>query len=144
MEGQPLMPSKEEIRSAHRTERAAASAAALEAAGAGIARHGLQWASMVAAGERSIFAAYLGVGFEPPTLPLIAALHETGHKVLLPVCGPSLTLTWVYWTPTTEFVRSSYAPIEEPVGEHRADYFTDVIQRRVSSRAEATAVGPVD
>ena len=118
MEGQPLMPSKEEIRSAHRTERAAASAAGLEAAGAGIARHGLQWATVVAAGERSIFAAYLGVGFEPPTLPLIAALHETGHKVLLPVCGPSLTLTWVYWTPTTEFVRSSYAPIEEPVGEH--------------------------
>lgn len=111
------MPSKEEIRTAHRVERAAASAAGLEAAGAGIARHGLQWATMVAAGERSTFAAYLGVGFEPPTLPLIAALHGTGHRVLLPVCGPSLTLAWVYWTPTTEFTRSSYAPIEEPVGE---------------------------
>ncbi|KIS26555.1 5-formyltetrahydrofolate cyclo-ligase [Arthrobacter sp. SPG23] len=111
------MPSKEEIRSAHRIERAAFSPAGLEAAGAGIARHGLQWAAMVAAGERSTFAAYLGVGFEPPTLPLLAALQGTGHRVLLPVCGPDRTLSWVFWTPETDFVRSSYAPIEEPVGE---------------------------
>ncbi|MDR6505427.1 5-formyltetrahydrofolate cyclo-ligase [Arthrobacter oryzae] len=121
------MPSKEEIRSAHRTERAAASAAGLEAAGAGIARHGLQWATTVAAGERGTFAAYLGVAFEPPTLPLIAALHATGHRVLLPVCGPALSLAWVYWTPATEFVRSGYAPIEEPVGErHGIDVMRDV------------------
>ena len=121
------MPSKEEIRSAHRIERAAASAAGLEAAGAGIARHGLQWATMVAAGERGTFAAYLGVAFEPPTLPLIAALHATGHRVLLPVCGPELSLAWVYWTPATEFVRSGYAPIEEPVGErHGIEVMRDV------------------
>jgi 5-formyltetrahydrofolate cyclo-ligase len=127
MEGQALMPSKEEIRSAHRIERAAVSPAGLESAGAGIARHGLQWATMIAAGERGTFAAYLGVGFEPPTLPLISALHVTGHRVLLPVCGPSLTLNWVYWTPATEFVRSSYAPIEEPVGErHGAEIMPEV------------------
>ncbi|MFF1382532.1 5-formyltetrahydrofolate cyclo-ligase [Arthrobacter sp. NPDC058288] len=111
------MPSKEEIRSAHRSQRAAFPPGSLDAAGAGIARHGLQWAAMVAAGERSTFAVYLGVGTEPPTLPLIAALHGTGHRVLLPVCGPDRTLSWVYWTPATVFVRSSYAPIEEPVGE---------------------------
>lgn len=119
------MPSKEEIRSAHRSQRATFSPAALDAAGAGIARHGLQWAAMVAAGERSTFAVYLGVGFEPPTLPLITALHGTGHRVLLPVCGPDRTLSWVYWTPATEFVRSSYAPIEEPVGEQHGSEAMD-------------------
>ena len=121
------MPSKEEIRSAHRTERAAASPAGLESAGEGIARHGLQWAATVSAGRRSTFAAYLGVGFEPPTMPLIRALHAAGHRVLLPVCRPALTLNWVYWTPATEFVRSSYAPIEEPVGDqHGAEVMRGV------------------
>jgi 5-formyltetrahydrofolate cyclo-ligase len=117
VKGQALKSLKEEIRSRHRIGRTALSSAALDAAGAGIARQGLQWATMIAAGERSTFALYLGVGFEPPTLPLMTALFETGHRVLLPLCGPSLTLSWVYWTPATEFVRSSYAPIEEPVGE---------------------------
>jgi len=131
------MPSKEEIRSTHRLRRAALSAAGLEAAGAGIARHGLQWATMVAGGERSIFAVYLGVGFEPPTLPLIAALHATGHRVLLPVCGPDRTLSWVYWTPATRFVRSSYAPIEEPVGEQHG---TEAMREAAGIFAPATAV----
>jgi 5-formyltetrahydrofolate cyclo-ligase len=121
MEGRALMPSKDEIRSAHRTRRAALPPVGLEAAGAGIARHGLQWATMVAAGERSTFAVYLGVGFEPPTLPLIAALHGTGHRVLLPVCQPDRTLSWVYWTPVTDFIRSSYAPIDEPVGKQHGN-----------------------
>lgn len=111
------MSSKQEIRSHHRAVRAALSPSGLESAGSGIARHGLQWATMVAAGERRTFAVYLGVGAEPPTLPLMAALHDTGHKVLLPACGPSLTLSWVFWTPATELIRSGYAPIQEPVGE---------------------------
>ena len=111
------MASKEEIRSSHRARRAALSAAELESAGAGLARHGLAWASTVVAGKPSTFAAYLGVGSEPPTLPLLAALHGAGHRVLLPVCEPALELSWVYWTPSSGFVRSRYAPIQEPAGE---------------------------
>lgn len=131
------MPSKEEIRSAHRSRRAAVSPAELEAAGAGIARHGLQWATMVAAGDRSTFAVYLGVGFEPPTLPLIAALHSTGHRVLLPVCESARSLSWVYWTPGTRFVRSSYAPIDEPMGEKHG---IEAMREAAGVFAPATAV----
>ena len=108
---------KDEIRSRHRLRRAALAQADLDAAGAALARHGLAWASALADGGHGTFAAYVGVGSEPPTLPLLAALHDAGHRVLLPVCEPELTLSWVYWTPETEFVRSRYARIQEPAGE---------------------------
>jgi len=111
------MSTKDEIRSRHRQGRAGLSQSELDAAGAAIARHGLAWASGLADGGKRTFAAYLGVGSEPPTLPLLAALHDAGHRVLLPVCEPALALSWVYWTPDSEFVRSRYAPIQEPVGD---------------------------
>jgi len=111
------MSTKDEIRSRHRRSRAALSQPELDAAGAALARHGLAWASGLADGGQRTFAAYLGVGSEPPTLPLLAALHDAGHRVLLPVCEPGLVLSWVYWTPASAFVRSRYAPIQEPVGE---------------------------
>ncbi|WP_427171926.1 5-formyltetrahydrofolate cyclo-ligase [Arthrobacter sp. 92] len=121
------MSSKDEIRARHRIRRAALLPAALEEAGAGIARNGLEWARRISSGQPRTFAAYLGVGAEPPTLPLLRALENAGHKVLLPVCGPSITLSWVYWTPATEFVRSAYAPIQEPLGDrHGAEVFGDV------------------
>ena len=111
------MASKDEIRAGHRARRAALTQAGLESAAAGIARHGLAWASGLTGGRPGTFAAYLGVGSEPPTLPLLAVLHEAGHRVLLPVCEPDRALAWVYWTPASEFVRSRYAPIQEPAGE---------------------------
>jgi 5-formyltetrahydrofolate cyclo-ligase len=111
------MNTKDEIRSRHRQNRAALSPVDLEAAGAALARHGLAWAAGLADGGQRTFAAYLGVGSEPPTQPLLAALHEAGHRVLLPVCEPGLALSWVYWTPASVFVRSRYAPIQEPAGE---------------------------
>lgn len=111
------MSTKEEIRSRHRRNRAALSPADLDAAGSALARHGLAWAAGLARGGQRTFGAYLGVGSEPPTLPLLWALHDAGHRVLLPVCEPDLTLSWVYWTPASVFVRSRYAPIQEPAGE---------------------------
>lgn len=111
------MSTKEEIRSSHRLRRAAMSASELDAAGAEVARHGLEWACGLADGAPRTFAAYLGVASEPPTMPLLAALHHAGHRVLLPVCEPDLELSWVYWTPASQFAPSRYAPIQEPVGE---------------------------
>jgi 5-formyltetrahydrofolate cyclo-ligase len=108
---------KEEIRANHRTRRAQLGPAALGAAGTAIARHGLAWANGLAGGRPGTFAAYLGVGTEPPTLPLLSALHDAGHRVLLPVCEPDIILSWVYWTPASAFVRSRFAPIREPVGD---------------------------
>jgi 5-formyltetrahydrofolate cyclo-ligase len=131
------MASKEEIRSSHRAVRSALPLVAQDAAAAGIARHGLQWASGLARGRQGIFAAYLGVGAEPPTLPLLTALTEAGHRVLLPVCEPEIMLSWVYWTPQSEFVRSRYAPIQEPVGERHS---TAVMRSATAIILPATAV----
>lgn len=111
------MASKEEIRTRHRALRKALSQLQLEDAGSGVARHGAGWAADRAGGAVAAFAVYLGVSFEPPTLPLMVALHAAGHRVLLPVCEPARQLSWVQWTPATEFVRSRFAPIDEPVGE---------------------------
>ncbi|HEY8700631.1 MAG TPA: 5-formyltetrahydrofolate cyclo-ligase [Arthrobacter sp.] len=107
---------KDSIRAEHRQRRAAMDEQQRNAAGAGLAVHGLEWADSVAAGTPSTFCLYLGVGFEPPTAPLMGTLHASGHRVLLPVCEPERRLSWVYWTPEAEFVRSRYAPILEPAG----------------------------
>jgi 5-formyltetrahydrofolate cyclo-ligase len=131
------MASKEEIRTSHRAQRSALPLAAQDAAAAGIARHGLQWASGLARGRQGIFAAYLGVGAEPPTLPLLTALVDAGHRVLLPVCEPDIELSWVYWTPQSGFVRSRYAPIQEPVGERHS---TEVMRDATAIFLPATAV----
>ena len=111
------MASKEEIRSSHRARRASLAQALRDAAGSGIARHGTLWASSLAATRPGTFALYIGVGTEPPTLPLVKALSDAGHRVLLPVCEPGRELSWVYWDAGSVFVRSRYAPVQEPVGK---------------------------
>ena len=78
-----------------------------EAAGERIAAH---------VAEGATVTAYLGVGAEPPTLALLGALHADGLRVLLPVCLPERQLGWVEWWPGIPFVRSRYAPVQEPDG----------------------------
>jgi 5-formyltetrahydrofolate cyclo-ligase len=131
------MASKEDIRASHRAARSALPLAAQDAAAAGIASHGLEWASGLAPGRQGTFAAYLGVGAEPPTRPLLAALVNAGHRVLLPVCEPEIELSWVYWTPQSGFVPSRYAPIREPVGERHG---TEVMRDATAIFLPATAV----
>ncbi|MBT2568435.1 5-formyltetrahydrofolate cyclo-ligase [Arthrobacter sp. ISL-85] len=109
---------KDDIRAIHRRRRAGLTPEQLEAAGLALATHGDAWAGSVTEGHPGIACVYLGVGQEPPTLPLIHALHRSGHKVLLPVCEAARELSWVFWTPDTGFERSKYAPILEPAG-HR-------------------------
>jgi 5-formyltetrahydrofolate cyclo-ligase len=136
-EGLDMNATKEAIRARHRTRRARLGLAALHAAGAGIAQHGLTLADGLAEGRPGTFAGYLGVSTEPPTLPLLSALHAAGHRVLLPVCEPDITLSWVYWTPGSDFVRSRYAPIQEPVGER---FGPEVMKSAVGIFLPATAV----
>ena len=88
---------KDDIRTAHRRRRAGLTPAQLEAAGLALATHGEAWAGSVTQGRPGIACVYLGVGQEPPTLPLINALHHSGHQVLLPVCErsePSFGNSW--------------------------------------------------
>jgi 5-formyltetrahydrofolate cyclo-ligase len=137
VEGREMKATKEEIRARHRTRRALLRPPALDAAGAAIAEHGLTWANGLAGGQPGTFAAYLGVGSEPPTLPLLSALHDAGHRVLLPVCEPGISLSWVYWTPESTFVRSRFAPIQEPVGEH---FGAEIMRSAAGIFVPATAV----
>ena len=107
---------KDRIRAAHRRRRAAMTSLEREDAGTALAKHGAAWAASVIPADGATVCVYLGVGAEPPTLPLIAALHDGGHRVLLPVCEPGRELGWVFWTPGVELARSKFAPILEPVG----------------------------
>ena len=128
---------KDGIRAAHRRRRAILTPGQLEAAGAGLALHGEAWAGSVTGGRPATVCVYLGVGQEPPTLPLIAALHGSGHKVLLPVCEPGRELSWVFWAPEVGFSRSKYAPILEPDGPR---YGPDVAGEAQALFIPATAV----
>ncbi len=107
---------KDRIRAAHRSRRALMTAEERGAAGSALAHHGAAWASGVTQESASTVCVYLGVGAEPPTLPLIAGLYDGGHRVLLPVCEPGRELKWVFWAPGIELARSRFAPILEPVG----------------------------
>ncbi|WP_052206874.1 5-formyltetrahydrofolate cyclo-ligase [Sinomonas humi] len=86
-----------------------------EAAGAGIAFHGFAWATS-AVPEGGTLTAYLGLGAEPPTLPLLGRLHARGFHLLLPICEPERQLSWVEWQPNISYERSRFAPLQEPVG----------------------------
>jgi 5-formyltetrahydrofolate cyclo-ligase len=107
---------KDQIRAAHRRRRASLTLRERQHAGEALAKHGAVWAASVTHGNPATVCAYLGIGAEPPTLPLIGALHDAGHKVLLPVCEPGRELKWVFWQPGIDLVESRFAPILEPVG----------------------------
>ncbi|MBT2514313.1 5-formyltetrahydrofolate cyclo-ligase [Arthrobacter sp. ISL-30] len=121
------MQSKELIRAEHRARRKSLTDEQIARAGKALARHGVEWASEFADAPGSAFAVYLGTGSEPPTLPLITALYDSGYRVLLPVCEPERRLSWVYWTPSTPLVRSRYAPIDEPDGEKLPQFPADEV-----------------
>ncbi|MBB6405764.1 5-formyltetrahydrofolate cyclo-ligase [Arthrobacter sp. AZCC_0090] len=128
---------KDEIRRENRNRRLARTVQQRADAGTGIAHRGLSWADAVSHGKPATFAAYVGVAAEPPTMPLLEALHAAGHRILLPVCEPGRRLSWVFWTPETTFVRSRYAPIDEPVGER---FDSDVVKDATGIFLPATAV----
>jgi 5-formyltetrahydrofolate cyclo-ligase len=128
---------KDRIRAAHRQRRAALTPQQLEVAGAAIARNGAGWAESLTGGSPATVCVYLGVGVEPPTLPLINTLHTNGYRVLLPVCEPGRELAWVFWDPEAGLEQSRYAPILEPKGERHGP---DVAGTAAALFIPATAV----
>ena len=132
------MQSKEEIRARHRNSaRAMPARRPLEQPPPGSPATAWPGPPHSPDGATATFAAYLACGPEPPTLPLITALHDAGHRVLLPVCEPDRALSWVFWDPDSEFVRSRYAPIQEPAGERHG---LEVIREAGGLFLPATAV----
>jgi 5-formyltetrahydrofolate cyclo-ligase len=71
---------KQALRAAATVRRAARGATERAAAGEALAHHGL-----AAWGRLSALAAFVGIGTEPPTLPLLDALRAAGVRLLLPV-----------------------------------------------------------
>jgi 5-formyltetrahydrofolate cyclo-ligase len=83
-------------------------------------------AEVVAAGEAvaslasalppaRLVAAYAGVGTEPPTLPLLDRLADTGASVLLPLLLPDADLDWAAYTGPDE-LRTARLGLREPIG----------------------------
>ena len=65
---------------------------------------------------RGTVAGVVSYGAEPPTAGLLAALHEAGHRVLVPICEPERQLSWADWYPGVPMQRCAVAPIDEPAG----------------------------
>ncbi|WP_234412057.1 5-formyltetrahydrofolate cyclo-ligase [Nocardioides sediminis] len=88
-------------------------AAELEAAAAAIAGHALAWDPVRRA--RTV-AAYVSVGPEPGTGPLVDGLRAAGIRVLVPVVLPDLDLDWaVHDGPGS--LATARLGLQEPVGE---------------------------
>jgi 5-formyltetrahydrofolate cyclo-ligase len=58
---------------------------------------------------------YIGVGDEPDTGPLIAALRDRGIEVLLPITLADFSLDWAVYSGDDDLVDASYG-LKEPVG----------------------------
>jgi 5-formyltetrahydrofolate cyclo-ligase len=66
-----------------------------------------------------VVAAYVSVGSEPGTGPLVEALHDRGTEVLLPLVLPDLDLDWAPYTGAAGLVsapRGLLEPVADPVG----------------------------
>ncbi len=63
------MASKEDIRSSRRLHRRTLTPEHIATAGESLARHGTAWAAELSPRRAATFAVYLGVAFEPPTIP---------------------------------------------------------------------------
>jgi 5-formyltetrahydrofolate cyclo-ligase len=92
--------------------RAAADREAVEHAGVALARQALGLPELTAA--RAV-AAYVSVGREPGTLPLLDALHARGVRVLLPVLLPDDDLDWAEYGGPDALVPAGRG-LREPAG----------------------------
>lgn len=99
---------------------------AFPAAGATLAKVALAWLESLrndgglAGSPLSVgtsVCAYLSIGSEPDTGELLATLTAAGYATYVPVCEPDFRMTWTLWTPGVPMVRSTLAPVMEPVGK---------------------------
>lgn len=80
-------------------------------------------------------AAYLPTKSEPPIVQALNALHEQGHRILVPVVRPGRKLAWVHWDPTVEHPLSPMG-IPEPEGEEQDERaFVDADLRLIPALA---------
>jgi 5-formyltetrahydrofolate cyclo-ligase len=101
---------KAELRRALRARRAERGFEERTRAGAALAGH----AGALGAGP---IAAFVGVHGEPPTLPLLAALHARGVRVLLPLLRDDLDLEWAVFEGDPEGLVHGLRGIPQPAGD---------------------------
>ena len=106
---------KDTIRDLLRAKRRALQPVERQRQAAAIQEHLLPWLETYA--PRKTLTCFLSYGAEPPTGPLLNALHDAGYTVYVPVCEPARQLSWVRWYPGVQMGRSAVAPIDEPVGK---------------------------
>jgi 5-formyltetrahydrofolate cyclo-ligase len=82
--------SKAALRALVRERRARRDPAQLEAAGAALAAH-------VDDLVRPVVAAFIAMRGEPPTLPLLRALHARGARLLVPILLEDRDLDWAFY-----------------------------------------------
>ena len=63
-------------------------------------------------------AAYLPTKSEPPIVQSLNALHQQGHRILVPVVRPGRKLAWVHWDPAVVHPLRPMG-IPEPEGEEQ-------------------------
>ncbi|MFP7706545.1 5-formyltetrahydrofolate cyclo-ligase [Trueperella sp. LYQ141] len=102
---------KQLLRSAIREHRKQRSRKLLE-------RLGQSWAQTILPllDGRHRVACYVSTGFEPPSLPTILVLHESGKEILLPKLGPGLSRCWGIFTDVDSLVNMAPGRPPEPDG----------------------------
>lgn len=113
------MLTKAELRQQLRAGRATMDDGERASTGQALAGRVLAWAQSLPApssdGHPAV-CAFISRGTEPPTSPALHRLHTSGHRVFVPVCEAGFGLSWVQWRPGITLVRSTLAPVDEPVG----------------------------
>jgi len=104
---------KTEMRRVLLAARRARPAAGRAAAGAALARRALELPELAAAGT---VAAYVSVGGEPATGPLLAELRARGTRVLLPVLRADGDLDWAPYEGADRLAAGPRG-LREPAGE---------------------------
>jgi 5-formyltetrahydrofolate cyclo-ligase len=103
---------KAELRTAVLARRERRDAAERQATGDQLARHGLAaWSG------QGCLAAFLSVGTEPPTRPLVSLLRGAGVQVLVPAVDGA-ELRWTVIDDDTRFTRGALG-VEQPLGPWR-------------------------
>jgi 5-formyltetrahydrofolate cyclo-ligase len=100
---------KAELRRALRERRSARSEQERARLGDQLAAH----APALGAGP---IAAFVGMRTEPPTLPLLAALHARGARVLLPLLRDDLDLEWADYDGDPERLLTGPRGVLQPAG----------------------------
>ncbi|MDO5494229.1 MAG: 5-formyltetrahydrofolate cyclo-ligase [bacterium] len=109
--GHEVEDAKAELRKVIREHRRSRSAAELERLGHELASQGVQ-----AVGDARTVALYVSTGSEPPTLPLLDALHARRIQVLLPALGPGLARQWALYMGSQDLTHQAPGRPPEPSG----------------------------